>query len=415
MRRLIRNIFSLSILQLITYTVPLVLLPFLVRTLGVDNYGKTIFAQSFCAYFLIITDFGFNLSASREVSLARDNTNKLSIIYSKTIYSKLFLLCISFFIFFLVYIFTDFFKNNLELFLISFLVVVGNAFTPIWLFQGLEKMNELVISNVISKCFLVVFMFLFVTSPGDILRVPFIYGCSSVFLMLVLNTISIYRVKVRFVKVTFFDIKLTIYDSSQYFMSRVANEGLMNSVTFLIGLKFGDIILGYYSMAEKLYRAFYMLLAPINQSLYPYMVKTKNILLFKKIFIGISLIAVFGSLVAIFISPYLYMLLFSIKEYDSIHIFRILCIATIFGVSNSLVGFPLLGALGYIRTANYSLIGGAIISFIYLIFIYILNTDYLYFIYSLIIYESVSLFTRLFFVNYYGVLKRDYNVNLQTS
>ncbi|HIF9347328.1 TPA: oligosaccharide flippase family protein [Photobacterium damselae] len=407
MNRLIKNIFSLSILQIFTYLVPLIILPFLVKTIGVDNYGKTIFAQSLCAYFLIFTEFGFNLSANKEISLVRDDINKVSLIYSNTILSKIVLLSISIVVFsFLCFI--DIFKIEYKLLLFSFLVVIGNAFTPIWLFQGLERMKEIVVFNIINKMLLIILMLIFIHSGDDTSKVPFIYGTCSLLLMLSLNIFAFKKIGIKFQPTSIHNIKITLLDSSQYFLSRIANEGLMNSITFLIGLKFGDNILGFYSMAERLYRAFYMLLAPINQSLYPYMVKTRNIKLFRKFFIVITLLSIVVSFIVIFLSPYIYLVLFNVTNSVSIEIFKLLCIATIFGVSNSLIGFPLLGALGFVKEANYSLVFGAIISFLYVLIVYMLNLNYFYFVYSLIVYEAVSLSVRLFFVKYYGVFNNEY-------
>ncbi|HCT6486991.1 TPA: oligosaccharide flippase family protein, partial [Klebsiella pneumoniae] len=72
-----KNIFSnfifLFLLQIANYLLPLLTVPYLVRTIGIANVGLLAFAGAVCTYFQIITDFGFNLSATRQVSINRSN------------------------------------------------------------------------------------------------------------------------------------------------------------------------------------------------------------------------------------------------------------------------------------------------------------------------------------------------------
>ena len=81
-RRITSNFFSLSILQYTTYLVPLIPLPYLVRVLGPSRYGLVEFARAIALYFVILTEYGFNLSATQEISVHRDDRRKVSEIFS---------------------------------------------------------------------------------------------------------------------------------------------------------------------------------------------------------------------------------------------------------------------------------------------------------------------------------------------
>jgi len=82
---LLKNTFSLSILQFANYILPLITIPYVVRVIGPDRFGLVSFAQAFVTYFLLVVNYGFDLSATREISSNRDDKNALIQIYSDAI------------------------------------------------------------------------------------------------------------------------------------------------------------------------------------------------------------------------------------------------------------------------------------------------------------------------------------------
>ena len=66
-----KNVFALTLLQVGNYLVPIAILPYLTRVLGVDGFGRIGFAAAFTMYFVLIVEWGFNLSSTRDVSVLR--------------------------------------------------------------------------------------------------------------------------------------------------------------------------------------------------------------------------------------------------------------------------------------------------------------------------------------------------------
>ena len=77
-RGLAENIASLGVLQATNYLLPLITLPYLVRVLGVEKFGLVAFAQGLIQFFIVFTDFGFNLSATREIASHRKDPEKVA-------------------------------------------------------------------------------------------------------------------------------------------------------------------------------------------------------------------------------------------------------------------------------------------------------------------------------------------------
>ncbi|MCB0464019.1 MAG: oligosaccharide flippase family protein, partial [Flavobacteriaceae bacterium] len=140
-RALISNYISLIVLQGANYILPLIILPFLVRVLGTDKFGLVMFAQSLCIFLTVLVDFGFNLSGTREISLAREDKSKMSEIFLAIMFIKTVLIILAFLLLFIVVMVFDRFTKDYEVYLLSFGLVIGQAIFPVWFFQGIEKMK----------------------------------------------------------------------------------------------------------------------------------------------------------------------------------------------------------------------------------------------------------------------------------
>ncbi|NMD03315.1 MAG: oligosaccharide flippase family protein, partial [Bacteroidales bacterium] len=89
------NFSFLGILQLTNLIIFIILIPYLYRILGKENYGLVVFAQTVALYFSIIVNYGFNVTATRDISVNRDNQIKRSEIISYVLAIKILFFVIS--------------------------------------------------------------------------------------------------------------------------------------------------------------------------------------------------------------------------------------------------------------------------------------------------------------------------------
>jgi PST family polysaccharide transporter len=366
-RRLTENFISLSLLQGANYLLPLLTFPYLVRVLGAEKFGLLAFATAMIAYFMIITDYGFNLSATREVSIHRDDRDKLIEIFSAVMTIKFALMILSLLMMTILVLSFDKFRAEWNIYYLTFGMVVGQVLFPVWFFQGMERMKYITILNIIAKVIFTVAIFMFVRSDADYWMVPVFNSLGFI----IAGVISLYLImkdfKIRLGNLSIYSIKWHLQDSSQYFLSRVSVSAFTSSNIMILGLFATNTIIGYYSIAEKLYIAIQSLYIPINQALYPYIVKVKNLIVFKKIFI-ITMCSNFILCFGLYLfGDSIFVFLFKTYSVVSLSVFNILLISSIFMVPAVLIGYPLLGAFGSEKIANNSVIYASIIHIISLV------------------------------------------------
>jgi PST family polysaccharide transporter len=275
-KTLLENFVALSVLQGANYILPLITLPYLVRVLGPEKFGLVAFAQAFVGYFQIITDYGFNLSATREISINRENKEKISEIFSSVMMIKSFLFLFSLIIMFIVVFFFNKFGQDRLIYYITFGMVLGQTIFPVWFFQGMEKMKYITFLNILAKLIFTIAIFVFVRESSDYLYVPFLNGLGFIVAGILALWILFKDFGVRFCIPKIVIIKRQLKEGWYIFISTVAISLYTISNSFILGLFTNNTIVGYYSAAEKIIKAAQGLLSPISQAIYPYISKLIN-------------------------------------------------------------------------------------------------------------------------------------------
>jgi len=272
-RRLLSNILSLGILQGLNYVLPLITFPYQVRILGVEKFGLLAFASSVVAYFNILVDYGFNLTAPREIAIHRENKEKLSEIVSSILQIKFVLFIIAAILFAILVTTIERFKKDALVYYITFGTIFGQILFPVWFFQGIEKMKYITIFNVISRTIFTLLIFVFVKRPSDYIYVPLISAIgiivSGIASLYVITHSFLIKLKLQKYNVLRYYIK----ESFSIFISNFAINIYTASTTFILGLFTNNVIVGYYAVADKIIKIFKQLLSPITQSFYPFITK----------------------------------------------------------------------------------------------------------------------------------------------
>jgi len=269
-KKLAENFFSLSILQGLNYLLPLITLPYLVRVLGPSKYGLISFVQSFIQYFIVLTDYGFNLSATRMISLNKDNKHSISKIFSSVITIKILLLSISFLILLTITSTLTKFNQNFILYIYAFGIVIGYSLFPVWFFQGIEKMKYITLVNIIIKGIFTIAIFIFIKESNNYPLVLIINSFGYIIggITSIIIVLRIFGTKYEIPKLG--EIKYQLKEGWHIFISTISVSIYTNSNIFILGLFTDNTTVGYYTGAQKIINAIISLLNPVSQTVYPH-------------------------------------------------------------------------------------------------------------------------------------------------
>lgn len=268
-KRIVENILSLGVLQAANYVLPLVTLPYLVRVLGSGRFGLLAFAQAFIQYFVVLTDYGFNLSATRQISIHRHHSDRVSEIFCTVMIIKVVLTAVSYAMMAIIVALVPKFRADWLVYHVTFLTVVGSAMFPVWLFQGVERMKYITFVNVGSRAITTAAIFMFVHSRSDYVAAALIQSLGWI----IAGVLGLCAVRLVFPVTLAIPspqrIKETLYDGWHVFIAGIASTMFGPTNVFLLGLFANEHIVTYYSIAQKVVKAFIYLCVPINTAVYP--------------------------------------------------------------------------------------------------------------------------------------------------
>lgn len=274
--RLVKNFFSLSILKIINLILPFVTLPYLIKTLGLEKYGAIVLGLSLVAYFQSLTDYGFNLSATREIAKHRSSREQLSFIYSKTQTSKLYLLLFALSIIIPLIFIVPQFREDLLVYLFICLMLIGQSLFPEWFFRGMEQMGYITILDVIIKGGFTIGVFSLIKSPDDYWLYPFLFGSSYLFVAILSHILVIRKFRLKLYLVKPSKVIKALKLGFPLFINQFMPNFYNNTTTFLIGMLLGKQAAGLFGTIRQITNLLNVLNSVVSTVVFPYLVRRQD-------------------------------------------------------------------------------------------------------------------------------------------
>jgi PST family polysaccharide transporter len=357
--RLTQNAGALALLQVVSYITPILVLVHLTRALGIELYGILAFSIGVTQFSSVLLDFGFGLSATQKISVWRERKPYISRLIGAIFAIKAVALVFVAAGIVLFVIQSEKYQGHLDLFLLSLISLSAQCFLPIWFFVGIERMFYITIFTVVSKFLYLILIFTLVGSGKDFLWVPVADGISQL-AATAIGLYLLYRVGYFISLPKYRDVKYAANLTRGFFISRLAVSLYASGGVLLLGMFGTPAATAVYSVAERFYQAMQQVFSPIIQAIYPYMARERNIILLVKVTAGCFILALLVGLVLVTVGPYLILWWLGSGWSATTNVIDVFAAAIVFNVFLSMSGYPLSSILGTMRTANLSVVYGAL-------------------------------------------------------
>jgi len=266
----VRNALMLYAVQISTFLFPFITLPYLSRVLSPDKFGLLAYGMSFAWYFYTLTEYGFDLTATRRVAIHRDNPEEVSRIFNSVMAAKTLLTALGFVIMVCVVFAIPKLRPDWPLFLVSFLMVIGGWLFPMWLYQGVEKLGVVAARDFAAKALATILIFVLVRKPSDYLLAAALQSGGMVVAGVASLITAPLLTRVKFCPPSWADIVQALKEGWPVFLSMAALSLSGTTNIFVLGLIAPPAQVGFYMGAFRLIVAGKALVTPIVTAIYPH-------------------------------------------------------------------------------------------------------------------------------------------------
>lgn len=366
------NTIMLYIMTFAKMLFPLITLPYLTRVLSIDGYAVVSYVKSAMVYMQIIIDFGFLLSATKDIVIAGDNKKAVSKILGETLQAKLILAILAFIIIIVTCFIIPILRENLIYTVLAFISIAITILLPDFLFRGIEKMQAITIRFIIMRGIATALTFVVIKNDNQLLLIP-VLDIIGTIAAIIWTWSEIFKLGYKPIWSEWKRALGSLRKSFVYFLSDASTTvfGALN--TLLVGIYLTKTDVAYWSVVMQLIAAVQAMYSPINNGIYPHMVRERNIKLPLKILTYMMPLILCGTIFA-FVTGEWWLVLISGEKYrGAVTVFRWMLPLLVLSFPSMLFGWPCLGAIDKQKEVTTSTIIAAVVQIITLVVLIMSN------------------------------------------
>ena len=248
---LTRNALLNSMRTVSSLLFPLITFPYVSRILGAGNIGKINYSQSIVSYFALFAGLGITNYAIREGAKIKRDPESLTRFARQIFTINIISSVIAYVAFFITIAIIPSLHAYMVLLLIQCLTIGFTTLGVEWLYSIFEDYLYISVRTILVQVLSLVLMFAFVHTPSDYI----IYAAISVFATSAANIWGFFYSR-RYAKLALTrtpHIQRHFNPIMTLFMNNVATAVYSNAGTTFVGAMLGDVQVGLYSVAMKVY------------------------------------------------------------------------------------------------------------------------------------------------------------------
>lgn len=291
-KKILENFLSLGFVKGTTLLLPLLIIPHLMSTIGIELIGLLALITAICAYLNTVIDYGFSYTGTREVAKNNFDSEKNTQLLVDISFCKTFLSIIGLLVIFLSSTLISFLSDNFFLIFFSALNIIILSLCPSWFFQGLEDMKKIAVGEVLGKILSFLLIIFYIDSKDDIILIPIFYLIGQIFSLIIYMYFLLKYVNFSNIKITTPEKILLKLKKDWNMFVNILFPNFYNIYSYIILGFFGTLVhVGVYDIVRKIMNFSEQALGIVSKVYFP--VLSKDIVKFKEflvIMIALSLV-----------------------------------------------------------------------------------------------------------------------------
>lgn len=267
-KRHINSSFYLFLINFINFIYPLLISPLIIKKAGLEGFGLVILFQSIAVFTASLSDYGFNINATRQITLNQTNSDFINRFFFIINYTKGILFVLALLLSIAIYIILPKANEHSLLYLSSLAILIGRAFNPLWILRSLHKIKYFFFLFISFKA-ISFFIIYFVLDADNLYLVNFTIGVSDFLTCLFSVVILFFNMKWQFYKPDFKAIIKEIADGFNIFIQVISINANAYLNPMILGLFVNEYALGIYCVVEKIVLLVKFCGSFIIQSIFP--------------------------------------------------------------------------------------------------------------------------------------------------
>ena len=369
----VQNALALYSVQFAEYILPMITIPYLARILQPAGWGMVVYAQSFSVWMILVVEYGFGFSASREIARCRDEPGRHAEVVGGVVGANLLLLLPALLIALAASVTVPVFRQHPGYLWLSVAIAVTQGLRPFWYFQGIEKMKSPAWLNVFGRSLYALGIFTLVRSQESAWVVLALQAVTGGLVSCVLIA-NMYRA-VSFEWPTTERTLAALRSGWTIFLSRSAVSLYTMTNTFILGLFATTAGVAYYGGAERVVLAVLGLMTPFTQALYPRMshlaannqAKATDAIRIGLIFFGIVGLITGGALIAT--APWVIRILLGSSYRPAVGVMRVASLTVPVVAMSNILGMQWMLPFGMDKAFNRISLGAGVLNVVTAVFL----------------------------------------------
>lgn len=252
-KKLIENFSALSVLQVSQLLLSFLTFPYLIKTLGMENYGVIVYSQSVIMFLTLIINYGFSATATKDIAENKSNIIKVTKIVRSVFWCKFILLIPVLVLYISSVYYVDILSRYMLIYYIAGFSLFSNFLISEWFFQGIEEMINITYAILFSRVISVVLIFCLIKGPQDLLDVAIINaGTSLVAAIISLFLLSKYIHLTSLLSFHFYEIRENFEKGFAYFLSNIVAASKEIIGVLIIGAYLNYQSVAMYDFCKKI-------------------------------------------------------------------------------------------------------------------------------------------------------------------